>query len=73
MPRLLESQNLEYWQQQTGKDVEQQELSFFAVLFFLRTRNMLLFLSSYCKEVVPHGSDGKESAYNAGDPGLIPG
>ena len=26
-----------------------------------------------CKTVTPGGSDGKESACNAGDPGLIPG
>ena len=24
-------------------------------------------------EVFPYGSDGKESAYNSGDPGSIPG
>ena len=33
----------------------------------------LLFLVSFWKMGFPDGSDGKESAGNAGDPGLIPG
>ena len=32
---------------------------------------LLIEISSFCG--LPGGSDGKESAYNAGDPGLIPG
>ena len=40
--------------------------------------NKLLLISSFCLMVLhsegfPGGSDGRESAYNAGDPGLIPG
>ena len=31
------------------------------------------FETGYRLQDFPHGSDGKASAYNAGDPGLIPG
>ena len=31
------------------------------------------FTLNFCYKDFPGGSDGKASAYNAGDPGLIPG
>ena len=40
-------------------------ISLSVVMILVMTRNPLAHLD--------HGSDGKESAYNAGDPGLIPG
>ena len=40
-------------------------ISLSVVMILAMTRNPLPHLD--------HGSDGKESAYNAGDPGLIPG
>ena len=40
------------------------------LLFFPATKNFILLYRSHG---FPHGSDGKASAYNAGDPGSIPG
>ena len=44
----------------------------------LLSNKLLLLISSFCLMVLhsegfPGGSDGRESAYNAGDLGLIPG
>ena len=42
-------------------------------LFFSPNQLFLILLPHSDKRGFPGGSDGKESVYNAGDPGLIPG
>ena len=43
------------------------------MLFLPKMHNFNLIIRTYQRNPFPVGSEGKESAYNAGDPGLIPG